>query len=84
MSIKLYQYQRPNPNSFLSLAEKSRNILTTHLQDVNECCLLTEKALSHENETEILFVKKQVGERLEDYAKMDVSAALTQIDDSLE
>jgi len=58
--------------------------MTTHLQDVNECCLLTERALSHENETEILFVKKQIGNRLEDYAKMNVHAAFVHIDDSLE
>ncbi|CAG7717931.1 unnamed protein product, partial [Allacma fusca] len=64
--------------------QKARNVLTTHLKDVKECCLLTEKAISHENETEILFVKKQIGERLEDYAKMDLSPTLVQIDDSLE
>lgn len=56
------------------------------MKDVQECCLLTEKALSHENDTEILFVKKQLGERLEDYAKMelDPSSVQMQLDDSLE
>ena len=66
------------------VAEKARNVLSTHLNDVNECFHLTEKAISHENETEILFVKKQIGERLEDYAKMDLAPTLVQIDDSLE
>lgn len=56
------------------------------MKDVQECCLLTEKALSHENETEILFVKKQIGERLEDYAKMEVDPGniQQQLDSSLE
>lgn len=59
--------------------EKNKTLLSTHLQDVKECCSLTEKALSHENETEILFVKKQIGERLEEYAKMCLSPeAITQ------
>jgi len=67
-------------------AEKSRELLKSHLTEVKECCLLTEKALSHENETEILFVRKQVGERLEEYAQMELSpeAVQQQLDDSLE
>ncbi|XP_035714345.1 tripartite motif-containing protein 2 isoform X2 [Folsomia candida] len=73
-------------NVKLDLIHKSRTVLRNHLKDVQECCLLTEKALSHENETEILFVKKQIGERLEDYAKMEVDHVniQQQLDHSLE
>jgi hypothetical protein len=70
----------------LLFVEKSRELLKSHLTEVKETCLLTEKALSHENETEILFVKKQVGERLEEYSQMELTpqAVQQQLDDSLE
>ncbi|CAL8081344.1 unnamed protein product [Orchesella dallaii] len=71
-------------NLKLDQLQKSKNLLSTHLQDVKECCSLTEKALSHENETEILFVKKQIGERLEEYAKMCLSPESISKDSAIE
>ena len=42
------------------------------LADLYTSCEFVEKALTHGSETEILLVKKQVEERLQEYGKMQV------------
>ncbi len=49
-----------------------RDDLESGLADLLTSCEFVEKALSHGSETEILLVKKQVGERLAQYGQMDV------------
>lgn len=55
----------------LRCLEKRKTTISSDVQEMKEYCQLTEKALSNENETEILFIKKQVGEKLESYAETD-------------
>ena len=49
-----------------------RDELESKLADLYTSCEFVEKALTHGTETEILLVKKQVGEVLESYGKMEV------------
>ena len=51
---------------------KQRDELETSLADLYTSCEFVEKALTHGSETEILLVKKQVGERLVEYGQMQV------------
>ncbi len=56
-----------------STLAKQKDELETSLADLYTSCEFVEKALEHGSDTEILLVKKQVGERLADYAeKMEV------------
>jgi hypothetical protein len=51
---------------------KQRDELESSLADLYTSCEFVEKALEHGSETEILLVKKQVGERLVEYGQMQV------------
>ena len=51
---------------------KQKDELETSLADLYTSCEFVEKALTHGSETEILLVKKQVGERLGEYGQMQV------------
>ena len=51
---------------------KQKDELEDSLADLYTSCEFTEKALTHGTETEILLVKKQVEERLQEYGQMQV------------
>lgn len=51
---------------------KQRDEFESSLGDLYTSCEFVEKALTHGSETEILLVKKQVGERLLEYGQMQV------------
>jgi len=51
---------------------KQKDELEGSLADLYTSCEFVEKALTHGSETEILLVKKQVEERLQEYGKMQV------------
>ena len=51
---------------------KQKDELEGSLADLYTSCEFVEKALTHGSETEILLVKKQVEERLQEYGRMQV------------
>lgn len=78
--VKLIQNRRAELLSQLTQTEsakqdtinKQRDELEGSLADLYTSCEFVEKALTHGSETEILLVKKQVGERLVEYGQMQV------------
>lgn len=58
-------------NVFAS-SDRQKDEIETSLADLYTSCEFVEKALTHGSETEILLVKKQVGDRLVEYSQMQV------------
>ncbi|XP_059080014.1 tripartite motif-containing protein 2-like [Tigriopus californicus] len=52
--------------------DRQKDEIETSLADLYTSCEFVEKALTHGSETEILLVKKQVGDRLVEYSQMQV------------
>ena len=69
---KSFAFQKHTEACKQTTLAKQRDELETSLADLYTSCEFVEKALTHGSETEILLVKKQVGERLIEYGQMQV------------
>ncbi|CAB4066675.1 TRIM2_3 [Lepeophtheirus salmonis] len=68
----LLQYLLYKCNDKHETLNRQREELESNLADLYTSCEFVEKALTHGSETEVLLVKKQVGERLAEYETMKV------------